>query len=165
MTTQIDQHEIARRIGDERDALDALIRFAEGLDRGDADILASAFAEDAVADFAPAAERIGISFPLLTGRDTIVTGLIGSIGALDTSHSVTNTRVTVNEDGAVLTAYVEAQHFPTGEGSQPGSTRQLLMKNTYRVDLVRGSDDWRISRMTIDNLWTVGDVTIITGGA
>ncbi|MGL5819380.1 MAG: nuclear transport factor 2 family protein [Phycicoccus sp.] len=165
MTTQVDQHQIAEQIRDERDALDALIRFAEGLDRGDADILASAFTEDAVADFTPAAERVGISFPVLTGRDTIVTGLIGSIGALDTSHSVTNTRVTLDEDRAVLTAYVEAQHFPRGEGSQPASARQLLMKNTYRVDVVRRDADWRIGRMTVDNLWAVGDVAIIAGGA
>ncbi|MGL5930500.1 MAG: nuclear transport factor 2 family protein [Dermatophilaceae bacterium] len=165
MTARIDQHEDAGRIVDERDALDALIRFTAGLDRSDADVLASAFTEDAVADFTPAAERIGMSFPMLTGRDTIVTGLIGSIGRLDTSHSVTNTRVTVDQDGALLTAYVEAQHFPPGEGPQPTSERHLLMKNTYRVELARGSADWRISHMTIDNLWTVGDLTVITGDA
>ncbi|MGL4175788.1 MAG: nuclear transport factor 2 family protein [Dermatophilaceae bacterium] len=163
MTAEIDQHQIAGRIVDERDALGALIRFTEGLDRSDAGILASAFTDDAVADFTPAAERVGMSFPMLTGRDTIVTGLIGSIGPLDTSHSVTNARATVSEDSAVLTAYVEAQHFPPGEGPQPATERHLLMKNTYRVELERGDADWRISRMTVDNLWTVGDLTVITG--
>jgi len=62
---------------------DALYRFAAGIDFNDADLLTSAFAENAVADFTPSATKLGIEFPVLEGRESIVR-VTNSVAQLDT---------------------------------------------------------------------------------
>jgi hypothetical protein len=143
---------------DELNIIDALYRFAQGLDTDDAVMLGSAFTADAVADFSPAANKLGIQFPALTGHDNIVAGLIGFVSPLDTSHSVTNPRVAIDGNSASLVALVEAQHLPAKD-----HTRHLLMKNRYDVELVRDGDQWLMKRMTINNIWANGDIKVITG--
>lgn len=44
---------------DRLEIADALYRFAAGIDFNDADLLTSAFAENAVADFTPKARKVG----------------------------------------------------------------------------------------------------------
>jgi ketosteroid isomerase-like protein len=148
----------AHNANDELSAIDALYRFAQGLDTDDAAMLSSAFAEDAIADFSPAAAKLGIPFPLLSGRDNIVGALSGFVAPLATSHSVANPRVVINGDSASLSALVEAQHLPAKD-----RTRHLLMKNRYQVELVRAGSQWQIKSVVIDNLWWQGDVSVITG--
>jgi SnoaL-like domain len=144
---------------DELSAIDALYRFAQGLDNDDATMLSSAFAEDAIADFSPAAAKLGIPFPLLSGRDNIVGALSGFVAPLTTSHSIANPRVAINGDSASLSALVEAQHFPAKD-----HTRYLLMKNRYQVEQVRSGSQWLIKSVVIHNIWSQGDVSVITGG-
>ncbi|SFH63084.1 nuclear transport factor 2 family protein [Albimonas pacifica] len=135
-----------------------LYRFAAGIDRRDAALLASAFAEDAVSDFRPAGRKAGFDYPVLEGRETIVAALLGSLAALDTSHTVGNPRVAVDGDLARLDALVEAQHV-----SRADPTRQYLMKNRYDVELLREGDDWVIRRVTIDSIWRSGDPSVLAG--
>jgi ketosteroid isomerase-like protein len=149
----------ANNANDELSAIDALYRFAQGLDTDDAAVLSSAFAEDAIADFSPAAAKLGIPFPLLSGQDNIVGALIGFVAPLTTSHSVANPRVAISGDSASMSALVEAQHFPAKD-----HTRHLLMKNRYQVELVRSGSQWLIQRVVIENIWWQGDVSVITGG-
>lgn len=137
---------------------EALYRFAAGIDLKDADLLASAFAADAISDFRPAASKAGFDYPVLEGRDTIVTALTGSLKTLDTSHSVTNPRVTIKGDTARLDALVEAQHVPSSDPS-----RHYLMKNRYDAELARLDDGWVIQRVTIDNIWRSGDPSVLAG--
>jgi SnoaL-like domain len=142
---------------------DALLRFANGMDTDDEALIASAFAENGIADFTPAAARVGMQFPVLEGRGAIVAALVPFAAGLTTSHSVTNARVNVQGNSATLYALVEAQHLPAGDKS-----RYFLMKNQYRVELVRDNNDdkntqWVIRRMTIDNLWSDGDLAVMTG--
>jgi ketosteroid isomerase-like protein len=144
---------------DELNIIDALYRFAQGLDTDDAAMLSSAFAEDAIADFSPAAAKLGIPFPRLSGRDNIVTALSGFVAPLDTSHSVANPRVVIDGDSASLSALVEAQHLPAND-----HTRHLLMKNRYQVELVRSNTQWLIKSVVIHNIWSDGDIKVITGG-
>jgi ketosteroid isomerase-like protein len=144
---------------DELSAIDALYRFAQGLDTDDAAMLSSAFAEDAIADFSPAAAKLGIPFPVLSGRDNIVGALIAFVAPLATSHSVTNPRIAINGDSASLSALVEAQHLLAKD-----RTRNSLMKNRYQVELVRSVSQWLIKSLVIDNIWSQGDVRVITGG-
>jgi hypothetical protein len=138
--------------------VDALYRFAQGMDQDDAKLLQSAFAEDAVADFTPAAKRVGVQFPVLRGRDTIVAVLGGFANGLVTSHSVSNPRVEIQGQSATLQALVEAQHLPNNDPA-----RFALMKNSYRVSLNRVGDQWLIRSMTIENLWSQGDMKVLTG--
>lgn len=145
-------------ISDQLAVADTLYRFAAGIDLKDPGLLASAFAEDAISDFRPAAAKAGFDYPLLTGRDTIVAALSNSLTAFDTTHSVSNPRVSVDGDKAHLDALVEAQHVPRADHS-----RHYLMKNRYDVDLVRHGDMWVIQRVTIDNVWRSGDPSVLAG--
>jgi hypothetical protein len=136
---------------------ETLYRFAAGIDLRDRDLLASAFAEDAISDFRPAAAKAGFEFPVLEGRETIVEALSTSLRSLDTTHSVSNPRVRVDGDLAHLEAIVEAQHVPSQD-----HTRHYLMKNRYDVELVRADGSWVIQRVTIDNVWRDGDPSVLS---
>jgi len=138
--------------------VETLYRFAAGIDLRDNDLLASAFAIDAISDFGPAGKKAGFEYPVLEGRENIVAALTGSLGEIDTTHSVSNPRIKINGDKAVMDALVEAQHVPSNDHS-----RHYLMKNRYDVELIRHGDVWVIQRVTIDNVWLTGDPTVLTG--
>lgn len=139
-------------------AVDALYRFASGIDLRDQSLLASALAENAISDFRPAAAKAGFDYPVIEGRDVIVAALRASLATLDTTHSVTNARVTIDGDTARLDALVEAQHVPRSD-----PTRHYLMKNRYDVELARAGDGWVITRNTVDNIWRTGDIAVLAG--
>lgn len=138
--------------------IDTLYRFAAGIDQRDQALLASAFTDDAVSDFGPAAAKAGFDYPVLTGRDTIVATLAAALAQLDTTHTVGNPRVVIDGDRAQLDALVEAQHVPRDYPS-----RHYLMKNRYDVRLVRSGATWRIARVTVDNVWPSGDPAVLAG--
>ena len=138
--------------------IDTLHRFAAGIDQRDQALLASAFTQYAVSDFRPAAAKAGFEYPVLEGRDTIVAALSGALSQLDTTHSVSNARVTLDGDSARLDALVEAQHVPQSDPS-----RHYLMKNRYDVELVREASIWLIRRVTVDNVWRSGDISVLSG--
>lgn len=140
---------------------DALHRYAFGLDHGDADSFSSALEKDCIFDFTPAGKKLGINFPVLSGRDAILKAVLPLIGPLDTSHTVSNLRSEISGDTATLDAYVMSQHFMPGEGSRSGTEHALLM-NRYDCELVRDDQKWRFARITIDNAWAEGDPEILT---
>lgn len=146
---------------DRTEIADTLYRYAAGLDLGDADVLASAFTEDVVFDFTPAASKAAVEFPVLSSRDVVVKSLLAVLGPLDTSHSVSNIQTTVNGESATLTAHILAQHFMPGEGPRPDRTTHALFMNRYDAALVRDADTWRISRLTIDTTWFEGDPAML----
>ncbi|MFI7277640.1 nuclear transport factor 2 family protein [Streptomyces sp. NPDC049879] len=154
-----DPEAVARELRDRTEILDALHRFGLGQDLKDADLFASAFAADAELDFRPAAAKWGGHPPLMAGRDTIVTTILGLFtDRVETTHQIANPRITVGGDTARLTALVEAQHLLAGDHG----TRALL-KNPYDVQLVRDGDRWVIRHLRIDNAWFTGTPTAIFG--
>ena len=152
--------DLAQLAHDRFEIADALHRYAFGLDHGDADSLASALTEDCRFDFRPAGRKLEIDFPLLTGRDAILNGVLPLIGPLDTSHSVSNLQIEIVDDTATLYAYVLSQHFLPREGPRRGSEYALLM-NRYDCNLMRDRDKWRFNRITIDNAWALGNPEIL----
>jgi septum formation inhibitor-activating ATPase MinD len=148
----------AQEATDKIAVVEALYRFAAGIDLRDTQLLASAFADDAVSDFRPAAAKAGFEYPVLEGRDNIVAALAASLNLHDTTHCVTNPRVSVDGDRARLDAIVEAQHLPRHDHS-----RHYLMKNRYDVELVRQHEVWLIQRITVDNVWCTGDPAVLSG--
>ncbi|GAB5379088.1 MAG: hypothetical protein Alis3KO_10760 [Aliiglaciecola sp.] len=138
--------------------VDALIRFTNGMDTDNGDLIASAFTEQGVADFTPAAKKVGMQFPVLTGKQTIVSALVPFAANYTTSHSVTNTRAEVNGDVANLYALVEANHLPLNDNNS-----YYMMKNQYWMSLKKEDGVWRISQMTIENLWSQGQLSVMTG--
>lgn len=143
---------------DKLSVVETLYRFAAGIDLQDNELLASAFAENAVSDFRPAAAKASFEYPVLEGRDTIVAALSGALGHVDTTHSVSNPRVIINGDKAHLDALVEAQHVLKNDPS-----RHYLMKNRYDVQMVRRGEVWLIERVTVDNVWRTGDLSALFG--
>lgn len=135
---------------------EALYRFAAGIDLRDEALLTSAFTEAAVSDFGPAAAKAGFEFPVLEGRDVIVAALFGALGHVDTTHSVSNPRATIEGDTAHLDALVEAQHVLKSDPA-----RHYLMKNRYDVELIRLGEGWVIQRVTVDNVWRTGDINVL----
>lgn len=143
---------------DKLSVVETLYRFAAGIDLQDSVLLASAFAENAVSDFRPAAAKAGFEYPVLEGRDTIVAALSGALSHVDTTHSVSNPRASVDGDKAHLDALVEAQHVLKSDPS-----RHYLMKNRYDVEMVRQGEVWLIERVTVDNVWRTGDLSALFG--
>lgn len=113
---------------------------------------------ETVSDFRLAAAKAGFEYPVLEGRDLIVSALTDSLKYIDTTHSVSNPRVSVRGDTARLDALLEAQHV-----LQNDQSRHYLMKNRYDVELVRDDDIWRIKRVTVDNVWRSGDPAVLAG--
>ena len=153
-----DDDTLLKNTADKIAVVEALYRFAAGIDLRDQDLLASALAEDAVSDFGPAAAKAGFEYPVLEGRMNIVAVLSEALKLLDTTHSVSNPRVTLDGDKARLDALVEAQHV-----SRSDPSRHFLMKNRYDVELVRQGDVWVIQRTTVDNVWRSGDPAVLSG--
>ncbi|AEM85935.1 nuclear transport factor 2 family protein [Streptomyces violaceusniger] len=138
--------------------VETLYRYAAGLDLRDKDLLASAFADDAVADFGPATRKAGQEYPPINGGETIASALLGSLSHLDTTHSVSNPRVSLDGDTAHLEGIVACQHLP-----REAHSRHVLMTNRYDVALIRSGEVWVIQRVTVDNAWTEGDPTVLAG--
>ncbi|MGW0789470.1 nuclear transport factor 2 family protein [Streptomyces sp. NPDC002911] len=145
-------------IADKFAVVETIYRYAAGLDLRDKDLLVSAFTEDAVADFGPATKKAGQEYPPVEGRETIAAALLASLSYLDTTHSVSNPRVSLDGDRANLEAIVACQHLPREDHS-----RNVLMTNRYDVELVRSGDVWLIQHVTVDNAWTQGDPTVLAG--
>lgn len=138
--------------------VETLYGYLAGLDQRNDDYITAALAVDAISDFRPAGKKAGFEYPVLEGREVILTALRGSLNHIDTSHSVSNPRVTLNGDKAVLHALVEAQHLPSEDHS-----RHYMMKNSYDVELVKEGEDWLIQRVTVDNIWRLGDPSVLSG--
>lgn len=94
---------------------------------------------------------------MIEGRDAIVSALSTSLSSLDTTHSVTNPRITIDGDTARLDALVEAQHVPRND-----HTRHYLMKNRYDVERVQSGEVWLIQRTTVENVWRSGEPAVLS---
>jgi hypothetical protein len=153
---------LAGRLRDQWEIVDVLYRFGLGQDlRYDHEarsLFESAFAEDAVLDFRPAARKCGLDIPLMRGRRMIADTILNPATKIHTTHVVSNPRIRVDGDSGRLTALVEAQHLPADDHS-----RHLLLKNIYEAEVVRDGLRWVMSSVVIENLWFTGDPLVILG--
>lgn len=137
--------------------IDALYRFGAGQDLRDRALFESAFSDDAKLDFTGPAQRLGVTIPVFEGRQAIADIVLSTTSKLDTTHSVTNPRVTAYDgQRASLFALVEAQHLPRGNHG-----RHLMLRNIFTVDLSKQRGHWLIDHMKIDNVWRTGDPTVL----
>lgn len=143
---------------DERaEIVDALYRFAAGLNLQDSPLLASAFSHDATVDLTSPARRLGTALPLFNGRRAVANALITLTARLDTTHSVTNPRVTAYDGKqATLSALVEEQYQPKED-----CRRLLILKNVYTVELSRDNRRWVITHLKVDNTRVAGDGVVL----
>ena len=147
-------------LSDREGAIDAVLRFVEGIDDNNSDLIYSAFTEDAYVDPRPLS-NIGKTFHELQGRDKVTSTMLKGVGSIDTSHMLNNFRVNVHGHKATLTCYALAQHFRAGEGPPP-DTKELLMCNRYLAEVVRENDGtWRMQRLAIRCAWSTGDIGVL----
>jgi len=146
----------ARSLEDRAQIVDALYRFGAGQDLDDRALFESAFTESASLDFTGPAARLGASMPVMRGRRRIADLVMTTMTKLDTTHTVTNPRVTLRGNRAELFALVEAQHIPKED-----PRTHLLLKNFYKVSLVRQNGKWLIDKLKIDNVWYTGEPAVL----
>lgn len=152
------QMKIIQETVDKLAIIEVLNRYAAGLDLRDKNLIASSLAENAISDFRPAGKKAGFEYPVLEGRETVITALTESLKNIDTAHSVSNQLVSINGNKAILQALVEAQHLLSNDHS-----RYYLMKNRYDVELVKQDETWVIQRVIVDNIWRTGDPGVLSG--
>jgi hypothetical protein len=137
--------------------VDALYRFGAAQDLDDEALLVSAFTADAELDFVQPAKRFGATLEVFQGRKQITDIVMTSTADIDTTHTMTNQRVTAYDgERATAWAIVEAQHLPRGDHS-----RHLLLKNFYDLALRKEEEGWRISKMVITNVWFTGSPDVL----
>lgn len=135
--------------------------WARALDTADASVLEELLTEDVVVDMTPATTKIGLEFPVLRGRETVIPTMIGSVGPLDTMHAVSNVWARGLGDGWRIEAYALAQHFLPGEGPDVTATRHALMGNTWTFHVRSTQDGPRVARFTMDCRWMEGDPSVL----
>jgi len=134
---------------DERGIRATLHRCATALDLRDWALLATCYAPDATAFY----ENIGLQqgYPEIEG--------LGRRALRDlsrTQHLISNTEIAVDGDGAVSTAYVQAQHVRPGV---PGGD-SFTVAGRYLDDWVRSSEGWRIRHRRMEVWWTAGNPAV-----
>lgn len=102
------------------------------------------------------------------GIDAIRSFLLGRVGPLDTTHSITNVRVDVKDgaDTATLTANFIAQHGPPGRGMEVDGPK-LLAGGRYWVDVVKDEKDglWKVKKWAMKVVWKQGDESVVQSAA
>lgn len=144
-------------------AIDALLRYADGLDRADAAQFESAFAEDAIVDLT-AFSALDMNSEPIHGRNSITTACMGAVGeALETTHSLTNILVKLNDqnDSAIITCYSEAQHVKKGQAFASDShDNSLVVKCRYNASVSQQGPTWKIERLEVVPLWSKGSMSV-----
>jgi hypothetical protein len=138
---------------------DAVHRALLGCDRNDAEIFASAWAGEDVAFEVHDGEK-----KVIPGLSTIRTAVFDRIGPMDTTHSLANVRVDVQDgaDVAHLTATSTAQHCPSGMGRQPDGPK-FCVGSQYDIHLVKEEavGMWKIKKWVLSVTWTQGDPSVM----
>jgi len=106
------------------------------------------------------ARLLGVDIAPFEGRSAIAESVFTAVDDLDTTHTVTNPRVTAFDGAhAGLYALVEAQHLPRSDHA-----RHLLLKHIYTLRLSRHGVQWTIDHMRIDMVWFTGDPAVLFTG-
>lgn len=148
---------------DHEAAQDALLRYALALDLGDKPLLTSAFTPDITWD-PTHFSTVGLNLSSVTGRDAVVDILTAAVGTpLDTSHVLTNFRVQLDGDKANVGCYANVRHFRKGEGLSLGHQECFTTQSRYESVVVRDGDVWRVQRLVIKVMWSLGDVRVVSG--
>lgn len=139
--SDIDLEATLRRLLDEADVAQVILRYADGLDRRNFDEVWRCFAPDAYVTGSAFSGTVSDYLPRL------IEG-VRSFGA--TQHLMANQLRRVDDDSAHTETYAIAHHFfdPAGE------REALVMGVRYVDDLVRSSDGrWVITSRRADAMW------------
>ena len=120
------------------------LRYAQGCDRRDAELLGAIFTEDALLEGGP---------HRMEGRKAIMDVVPSALAKmfLQTRHLVHNILVWVDGDTATGETYGFAHHISK---QADGTYTDFLMAMTYSDKFVRTADGWRIKHRHYDVNWT-----------
>ncbi|PYI09451.1 hypothetical protein BO78DRAFT_394926 [Aspergillus sclerotiicarbonarius CBS 121057] len=144
---------------DTREAIvDALNRTVLSFDTGDVALFNSAFYPDAT---------FALGDNVMKGRQSIHDNSFVNVAKLDTTHFLSNIRVSMvegAENKATLTASALAQHYRPGEGNKADATR-LMSGSLYFVDVEKDETDglWKVKNWVMKLVWTEGDWGVMKG--
>jgi SnoaL-like domain len=139
--TDFDRDAALRRLIDEADVAQVILRYADGLDRRDFDQVWQCFAPDAYVNGSSFSGALSDYLPQL---------LEGVRGFGCTQHVMANQLRTVDGDSAHTETYAIAHHFYDSGGEKEA----LIMGVRYTDDLVRSDDGrWVIKARTADAMW------------
>ncbi|MFF8288990.1 nuclear transport factor 2 family protein [Streptomyces sp. NPDC016309] len=131
---------------DRLDVIDTCNRMAWYADQRAWDALAGVFADEAMLDYT----SLNGGEPVALTPSQIVAGWQAGLGAYAaTQHLLGNHLVTVDGDDAVCDATFQATHRK-GDGSL------WTLGGTYRFDLTRSPDGWRITGVVMTQVWSDG---------
>ncbi len=125
-------------------------QYATGIDTRDWVIYRSIFADEVEMDF-----ESWNGIPRHTIRaDELAKNIQGYFAGLDaTQHSMSNPRVTIDEDRAQCVVYMQAEHFLDDEAP----SRRFVIGGYYSAELVRAGSEWKLVLVRLTVLWTRGD--------
>lgn len=129
---------------------DLLIRFAGSIDTRDWAAYRSCFADSIEVDYR---SLIGGEVLKVTGAAWTERARQSFAGFDVTWHQSTNHVHRVEGDRAHCTAYLCAEHFVNTEGARESWT----LGGTYRTELIRSREGWKIERLALDVLWSRGN--------
>ncbi len=141
----IDSQELSQRV----EIVDALLSYTRGIDRLDKESVISAFHPGAILNNygpepMPIEDFVEYALPSLKQRYSV------------TQHRVSNIRIEIKEDRALVESYVLAYHVKSSENS-----KQLHTFNGRYIDSFALRDaHWKISERFLRNDWSkVDDIT------
>ena len=130
---------------DKADIIQVLVRYATSLDAKDWDRLKTCFTDDVRVSYPPDVE--------LTGPDPTAAFCERALTRYRvTQHLLGSHEIAVDGDKARASTYLTATHVSDGE--------VFVLGGTYRDELVRGPDGWRISRRALSSDWTERRATL-----
>lgn len=136
---------------DRQEISDLLYRYGSSLDDRDWSRLATCFTPDAVAIY-------GGELGRRDGYQAIEQTCRNALEPLDSSHHlIGNLEIQIEGDTARSRCYLHAQH--TKVGMQGGDN--LALGGTYRDELVRAGDGWKIRKRELQIVWQEGNPAVL----
>lgn len=132
---------------------DVLYRCVAGIDAADAALFDSAFTEDASFD---------LNGTVMSSLASIKSGCYDVVAHLDTTHVISNERISYDAGTAKLTATAMAQHYRKGEGMM-SDAEHLFVGSLYWVDLVLDGADgvWKIKSWVMKSTSMEGTYAVL----
>ncbi|WP_228835744.1 nuclear transport factor 2 family protein [Nocardia abscessus] len=135
---------------DRLDVIDTCTRMAWHADHREWDQLADVFTDQVRLDYT----SLSGGEPVMLTPAQIVAAWQDTLGGFDaTQHLITNHLVTIDGDSAVCTASFQATH----RKSDALGASLWTLGGTYRFDLVRSGDEWRIGGVVMTAVWGDGN--------
>ncbi|MFE9454253.1 nuclear transport factor 2 family protein [Streptomyces sp. NPDC006739] len=145
-------------VADRLDIIETCTRMAWYIDQREWESLDDVFSDEIMLDYT----SLNGGEPSAVSRKDLVgawSGLLGSFAA--TQHLIGNFLVDVQGDTAVTTAMFQATHRMPNDHGGPLWT----LGGTYRIDLERTADGWRINGIVMTATWADGNQHLLARAA